>query len=239
MTVCLIGRMGFFERIQQRQRERLLPGRHYVPPTAHLPQALYIGCIDARLDPIDDIGFEKGEALIFRNIGALVPSYKPLEDASWLALEELLSRGEIPQHVGLGAALEIFLGHLPALHGQPKHIIVAAHTDCAGLKTCHHRDYRPQDRCLPHYLENLRGAHEEVLRQAEGQGLSDEQLLHALEEAAVRQSIANLQDYPVVAEALASQRLKLHGWVNDTASGLIRELNPHTGLFQPMSEIAA
>jgi carbonic anhydrase len=141
--------------------------------------------------------------------------------------------------VGLGAALEIFLGHLPLLPGQAKHIIVAAHSDCAGLKTCHRRDYRPQDRCLPHYLENLRGAHEAVLRQAEGQGLSDEQLLHALEEASVRQSIANLKEYPVVGEALVRGQLKLHGWVNDTASGLIRELNPATGHFQPMSEVAA
>lgn len=224
--------MTIIDTIRRRQALALLPARN--TPPKHQPEMLYIGCVDARLDPIDDIGIEKGKALIFRNIAALV-----LKDdqpgTARIDRDSVLATGEIPQNVSVGAVLEFFLNHIPAEPGKTKHIVISGHTDCGGLKACQHGTGDAPDHHLPLYLENLKGVRQKVMAEAKDKGWDNEQILHELEKESVRQSVANLMTYPVVRHAVEEGRLEIHGWVLDTATQRITEMNPKTREFGPMT----
>ncbi len=221
------GYMSIMDKIRLQQALAVLPS-HHTPPK-HQPEMLYIGCVDARLDPIDDIGIDKGKALIFRNIGALV-----LKDGH--AGSGTISAGsEIPQNISVGAVLEFFLNHIPVERGKVKHIVVSGHTDCGGLKACQNEECGKHDHHLSHYLENLKDVRTRVRNEAKAKGWNDAQLLHALEEESVRQSMANLQGYPVVRKAMEEGAVEVHGWVIDTATQRILEMNPKTLEFEPMA----
>jgi carbonic anhydrase len=215
-------------RLRQSQAERPL---HHTP-AKHQPEMLYIGCIDARLDPIDDIGIEKGAALIFRNIGALVVKNEAKGQA--LDAHAVIESGEIPHNVNIAAVLEFFLTHIPQLPGHIKHIVVSGHTDCGGLKACHY-GVNEHDHYLPLYLQSLQTVRAKVRENARINGWNDAQLLHALEEESVRQSIANLLTYPIVEQAIAKNTLEVHGWVINTATQRILEMNLKTLEFEPMT----
>jgi carbonic anhydrase len=203
--------MSIMENI--RRRQALALRRSALAPPSHRPEMLYIGCPDARLDPVSDIGIEQGNALIFRNIGALVLRENP----------------------SMGAVLEYFLHHLPPGQNGVKHIVVAGHTDCGGLKACQHGCRDEHDHYLPQYLESLNPVRARVMAEAKAQKWNDEQILHALEKESVRHSLGNLMDYSVVEQAVKSGWLELHGWVIDTATKSISEMNPKTREFEPMS----
>ena len=177
----------------------------------HRPEMLYFGCVDARLDPIADIGIAKGRSIIFRNIAAMV-----MEDTA------------------VGAVLEFFLNHIPAPPGKKKQIVISGHTDCGGLKACISSPWNTSpDKFLPRYLSNLAAVRERVLSQA--QGWSENEILRALERESVRQSVANLMAFDVVRAAIDADRVNIHGWVLDTHSGHISEMDPDTGEFQAMA----
>jgi carbonic anhydrase len=57
----------------------------------------------------------------------------------------------------------------------------------------------------------------------------------ALELEAIRISIANLQSFPFVAEAMARGDLQIQGALFDIADGILRVLDPESGRFQPVS----
>jgi carbonic anhydrase len=76
----------------------------------HTPEMLLIGCVDARKDPIDDLGIPKGKALILRNVAALV-------------------HPEHEKRLTESAALAFAVRHM-----KVKHIAVMGHTDCGGIR---------------------------------------------------------------------------------------------------------
>ncbi len=143
--------------------------------------------------------------------------------------------GEIPQNVSIGAAIEFFLNHIPLEHGKVKHIVIAAHTDCGGLKACQHGGYGDQDHHLPLYLESLKEVRTKVMDDANSNGWDNAQVLDALEKESVRQSMANLLSYPVVRNAIDQGKLELHGWIIDTTTQHISEMNLQTLGFASMS----
>jgi len=51
-------------------------------PSAVKPHMLLLGCVDARLNPRDDIGIPDGAAIIRRTISAAVPPYDPADPSS-------------------------------------------------------------------------------------------------------------------------------------------------------------
>jgi carbonic anhydrase len=219
--------------VREKQRRRAQERMPLLPP--HKPEMLYIGCIDARLDPIDDIGIPKGKALIYRNIAALVrpSSDSPLGTPMDMdTINAALATGEIPESVSMGATLEFFVGHIPS-DGKKKHIVISGHTDCGGIDACLH-DRCKHDSYLPRYLSALKEAREEVI--ANPALITSEQKHRALEEASVRQSIKNLMTYDVIRKAVEEDRVELHGWVIDTATQRISELDAN-GIFQPMTGV--
>jgi carbonic anhydrase len=223
--------MDIMDEIYQRQQTMVVTPARHAPPK-HQPEMLYIGCVDARLDPIDDIGIAKGKALIFRNIAALVPKYQPA--AAGRDHGTFSSGGRPPREASVGAALEFFLNHIPAKGGRIKHIVVSGHSDCGGLQACRRGRFGVGDHDLPLYLENLAEALDKVTAEAEAGGWDEARMLHELEEESVRQSVANLRGFPAVASAVKEGRLKLHGWVINTASQRISEMDPETLRFESL-----
>jgi carbonic anhydrase len=222
--------MDIMDKIRLRQEQAVLPA-HTRPPE-HRPEVLYIGCVDARLDPVKDIGIGRGEALIFRNIGALVLKDTHASDAK--VNQDHIQGGELPQSLSVGAVLEFYLHHIPGAPDKLKHIVVSGHTDCGGIRACQHGTRGEHDHYLPLYLESLKDIRKKVNEEAKRNGWDELRILHELEEESVRQSIHNLQTYPAVKRAMEAGKLAIHGWVINTATQQILEMNPQTLQFEPM-----
>ena len=55
-----------------------------------------------------------------------------------------------------------------------------------------------------------------------------------MEQAAVRNSVVNLLTYPTVSDAIKDGRIEIHGWVINTGTKVISEMNKETGEFESM-----
>lgn len=195
------------------------------------PEMLYIGCVDARLDPVADIGIKQGRALIYRNIGAMVPpSSEPSPD------------GTVTASDSVGGVLELFLDLMekdpPAGRSfKTKHIVVSGHTHCGGLNCCAHCDAPPKG-FLKRYLSIFTDAVKTVLGiEPTGDKVSPAEM-RAIERESVRRSVENLRSYPIVREAEKKGLVELHGWIIDTATKHISEWDKETNKFERMDERA-
>jgi len=115
---------SFFEQLT----ERLKKGLPVSTPQS-TPDMLLVGCVDARLDPNDDLGIPPNKALIYRNIAAMIFGNKD------------------GQHLGEQASLEYAVKVK-----KVKDIVVMGHTHCGGIGACvcgtphqHIREYFPKD----------------------------------------------------------------------------------------------
>lgn len=172
----------------------------------HEPEMLLIGCVDARLDIIDDIGIPKGKALVMRNIAALVAG----------AHEE--SEARPIEAATLEFAVDVM---------KVKHIAVMGHTDCGGIRAQLDGLDLPS---IKRYLDPLETVH----RQVAERGGSKVKQAREMEQAAVRLSLKNLRTYTSVKEAERKGTLVLHGWVIDTATQQLYVLDEKSGTFSLM-----
>lgn len=176
-------------------------------PAPHEPDLLLIGCVDARLNLRTDLHIPEGKAIIYRNIAALVAG----------------ANDGLDRHVSEAAILEFAIEVM-----KVQDIVVAGHTDCGGIKAC--LGHIPGTDSIHSYLAPLEIVRDEVI--ATGGNVFAQS--RAMEQAAVRMSVANLMTYDVVLHAVKQKRLQLHGWVVNTATLQIFEMDTSTGIFAPM-----
>ncbi len=162
-------------------------------PAPHQPEILLIACVDARKDPIADLGIPKGKAIIMRNIAALVSHHS-------VPLNERLI---------ISSTLEFSVKIL-----KVKHIVVMGHTHCGGIKASLTGVDLPS---LDLYLRSFLPVDDTL----NDENLSLEEKCRHLEEKAVAFSVDNLKSYDFISDAVNNGSLSLHGWVLDTASGKI------------------
>ena len=175
------------------------------------PRAMVISCCDSRVHVTSIFGADEGEFFIHRNVANLVPPYNP--------------DGE--RH-GTSAAVEYAVTSLGVAH-----IVVLGHSNCGGVKGCH-------DMCSGHapqleektsfvgrWMDILRPGYLRVL------GLPLDLQVRALEKEAVLVSLENLMTFPFVSEAVADDRLTLHGLWNNTGEGALEHYDPTRG-FVPV-----
>ncbi len=198
--------MDIVDYIRRRQEKLSIPDQPVTPP--HEPEMLLIGCVDARLDIIDDIGIPKGKALVMRNIAALVAG----------AHEE--SEARPIEAATLEFAVDVM---------KVKHIAVMGHTDCGGIRAQLEEIDVPS---IKRYLDPLETVH----RQVQERGGDKTKQAREMEQAAVRLSLKNLRTYASVKEAERAGRLTLHGWVIDTATQQLHVLDEKSGTFALMAE---
>ena len=175
------------------------------------PRAMVISCCDSRVSATAIFGADDGEGEFFihRNVANLVPPFNP--------------DGE--RH-GTSAAVEYAVTSLGVAH-----IIVLGHSNCGGVKGCH-------DMCsgiAPHLEEKTSfvGRWMDILRPGFDRvaNLPAEMQVAALEREAVLVSLENLMTFPFVRDAVADERLTVHGLWNDTGEGGLEQYDPAKGGF--------
>lgn len=150
------------------------------------PSALFIGCSDSRVIPELLTDAAPGELFVVRNVANLVP-VRDDPDRS------------------IGAAIEYAVEQLGVCE-----VIVCGHDGCGGVKAAFDGlpDIEPSSE-LAGWLEGLLPA---VVRARAFDPDPRVQLRRAVEEN-VLEGIANLVTFPSIAAALATGRVRLHGWV--------------------------
>lgn len=190
-----------------RQRERwteLADGQN--------PRVMVIACSDSRVDPTRIFDTSPGEIFVVRNVANLVP---PIE----------LGGG----HHGVSAALEFAVTQI-----EVSEIIVMGHGACGGCSAAlsqRFKDMRPgEGGFIADWIDLLREARDEIVAL---HGTTSPEAIRAMEQAAVKVSLANLRTFPCIRAREAEGSLRLHGSWFAIAEGELHLLDPATGRFGP------
>ena len=177
------------------------------------PRGMVISCCDSRVTPVELFGADPGEFFIHRNIANLVPP----ADTTGL------------HHCTL-ATVDYAIRVL-----HVSHLLVIGHSQCGGVKGCHDMcsghapELRSPDSAVGHWLEVLRPGFERTA------GIEDKaRRLTAMEQQSVLISLENLMTYDVVREAVAADRLTLHGLWQNIATGVLHQYDPASGAFNEL-----
>jgi carbonic anhydrase len=207
LSSLIAGYRRFREQDWARQRERwseLAEGQS--------PKTMVIACADSRSDPATIFDARPGEIFVVRNIAALAPPYET-------------SGG----YHGVSAALEFAVTQLNVAE-----ILVMGHGKCGGCAaalTGQFDDVPPGQghfigdwvRMLESARDSVRSSHPDMDRAA----------FKAMEEEAVRVSLANLRTFPWIAEREKAGTLKLQGGHFAIADGLLTILDEAEVAFRP------
>jgi len=176
------------------------------------PRAMVISCCDSRVNVLSILGSDPGQFFTHRNIANLVPPYDP----------------EGHDH-GTSAAIEYGVTAL-----KVSHLLVVGHSSCGGVAGCYEMcsgrapELEESTSFVGRWVKFLRPAFEKL---PEGDDATRKRLL---EKAAVLHSLENLMTFPFVKEAVADDRLSLHGLWNDIGSGVVESYDPEKDAFVPL-----
>ncbi len=158
------------------------------------PEFLWIGCSDSRV-PADQVtGTQPGEIFVHRNVANLVIH----TDMSMLSV--------------LQYAVEVL---------KVKHILVVGHYQCGGVKaSMTNNDYG----LINNWLRNIKDVYAKY--QDELQGIDDDQeRFDRLVEVNVIEQVKNVAKTTIVQNAWnTSEYPKIHGWVLDLHTGLMKSI---------------
>jgi carbonic anhydrase len=173
------------------------------------PPYLYIGCSDSRLALTRFTGTEPGELFVHRNVANQVS----LTDMNFLAI--------------LNYAI---------IHLEVKHIIVAGHYGCGGIKAA--LEGRTIG-IIDNWVNPIREIY--LQKQDEIDALpTQEQRLNRLAEFNVILQVKNIYQTSIMRNSLEQQKApEVHGWVVDISTGLIKDLEVSTKQWELRSLVAA
>lgn len=160
--------------------------------TGQKPSVLWIGCSDSRITPERYTSAKAGELFVHRNIGNVVP----------------------PLDLNVGTVLEYGINHL-----KVSDIVVCGHSDCGACKALDAN--LEHDNMIPLWLTNAMPAKTRVdakLAPATSEGEKAARLEAIIKEN-VRLQLEHLRQFPLVRDAEADGRIRLHGLYFDIASG--------------------
>jgi carbonic anhydrase len=175
------------------------------------PAAIIIACCDSRADPATIFDANPGEIFVVRNVANLVP---PFEQGGG-------------RH-GVSAALEFAVTQL-----EIPEIVVMGHERCGGIQASLTGQFADaaagEGGFIAQWMQVLERPREAIVAE-HGMG-PDAAIL--LEEAGIRQSLANLRTFPFVAEREAAGKLSLHGCHFSIFKGQLFLLDEAEGSFHP------
>ena len=175
------------------------------------PQTLFITCSDSRIDPNLITHTAPGDMFVLRNAGNLVPAFGAT------------SGGEV-------ATIEFAVTGL-----EVSDIVVCGHSHCGAMKGLLHPDYLTEMPAVADWLKNAE-ATRRIIR-SKYSHLTGDALLDAAIEENVLMQLENLQTHPAVAVALAEDKLKLHAWVYDIATGEVYSYSDDAEQFVPLGGV--
>ena len=172
------------------------------------PLALFITCSDSRINPNLLTQTEPGELFILRNAGNIVPPYAAAPSGSAATVEYALTQLKI------------------------RDVIICGHSKCgavAGLMSPHALDKLP---AMRGWLRHAAGVALDV--EQLGKLSQEDRFALAVERNVIKQ-LENLKTHPTVAP-LATNEVRLHGWVYDFETGLVTAYDPTSRRFVPLAE---
>jgi carbonic anhydrase len=177
------------------------------------PRVMVIACSDSRVDPAQIFDVNPGEIFVVRNVAALVPPFETT-----------------PGHHGVSAALEFAVQVI-----KVEEIVVMGHGLCGGCSaalTQELRDAPPgEGGFIASWIEMLDGARDRVVAvHGDDHGREAQR---AMENEAVKVSLANLRSFPCIREKEANGTLRLIGARFAIADGVLHLLDERTGDFAP------
>jgi len=176
------------------------------------PRALIIACCDSRADPATIFDSDPGEIFVVRNVANLVPPYE--------------ANGG--RH-GVSAALEFAVTQL-----EVPEIVVMGHEKCGGISAALTGKFHDRPAGEGGFIDRWMSQIDEpaqAIAQEHGTGPEAQQLL---EEAAIRQSMANLRTFPFVAEREQKRSLVVLGCHFSIRDGELWVLDEAEGEFRPV-----
>jgi len=176
------------------------------------PQMMVIACSDSRVDPSQIFDVSPGEMFVVRNVAALVP---PFETSPGLH--------------GVSAALEFAIQFL-----KVREVMVLGHGMCGGCQAALTRDLHGMEPgkggFVADWIGLLDGVRDPI---ASTLGTTGRPAERAMEQAAVKVSLANLRTFPCVQELEARGSLALTGAVFSINEGVLYLLDEDSGVFNP------
>lgn len=159
------------------------------------PELLFIGCSDNRIPASQLMGINPGKVIVHRNIANLV---NPIDSNVMSVI------------------------HYAVEHLKVKRIVVCGHYNCSCIRTA----MKPKDfGTLNAWLRNVRDVyknHKEELSLIK----SEQERLDKLAELSVREQCYNITKMAVLQNNYNENAYPtVHGWIFDTNSGYIRDLN--------------
>lgn len=186
------------------QRQRLLEGQS--------PRALIIACCDSRADPATIFDTDPGDIFVVRNVANLVPPFDPdgAGDGVSAAIEYAVTQLDVPE------------------------IVIMGHENCGGISTVltdGFGDARPGE---GGFIARWMGQINETAKPIADEDRTGANAHRLLEEAAIRQSIANLRSFPFVAEREQRRSLIVLGCHFSISDGELWVLEESAGIFRPV-----
>lgn len=178
------------------------------------PQIMFIGCSDSRVTPDLMLDTKPGDMFILRNVGNFVPPFKHDEDFHSSA-----------------AAIEFAIAVL-----EVKHIIICGHSHCGACKSLY--DDIPDNESFVHirtWLKLGKEAKETTLKNKNF--TNKEEMYRATERNSIRHQLDNLLTYPDVKRLLEENKLEIHGWYYNIATGEIEYYKQEDDTFRPLCEM--
>jgi carbonic anhydrase len=176
------------------------------------PRAVIIACSDSRADPATIFDADPGDIFVVRNVANLVPPFEPSGARD-----------------GVSAAIEYAVTQL-----NTPEIVVMGHEKCGGISavlTGHYRDARVgEGGLIDRWMSQIEEPASAIARE---HGTSPE-AHRLLEEAAIRQSMANLRTFPFVAEREQQRSLVVLGCHFSIREGELWVLEESQGKFRPV-----
>jgi carbonic anhydrase len=176
------------------------------------PRIMVIACADSRVDPAHVFDVRPGEIFVVRNVAALVPPFETT-----------------PGHHGVSAALEFAVQVL-----KVREIVVMGHGMCGGCQAALTQELHGaepgQGGFIADWIEMLDQAREPIAREL---GITGRTAERAMEQAAVKVSLANLRTFPCIMEKEQRGKLTLRGAYFAISDGELRLLDEATGQFTP------
>ncbi|MEQ1509003.1 MAG: carbonic anhydrase [Sphingopyxis sp.] len=179
------------------------------------PRTMIIACSDSRVDPAQIFDTHPGEMFVVRNVAALVPPFEPT-----------------PGQHGVSAALEFAVQFLGV-----EDIIVLGHGLCGGCNAAFTQRMRGAEPgeggFIAQWIAMLDDARDAVIA-AHG-GEATRPALRAMEQAAVKVSLANLRTFPCIRAKERKGTLQLHGAYFAISDGALHLLDEGSGVFSPVA----
>jgi carbonic anhydrase len=177
------------------------------------PKVMIIACSDSRVDPTQIFDTNPGEIFVVRNVAALVPPFETT-----------------PGRHGVSAALEFAVQFL-----KVEEIVVVGHGLCGGCQAALSKTMEGmppgEGGFIANWISMLDEAQEKVVRLHGSSGASAER---AMEQEAVKVSLANLRTFPCIQQKEGDGSLKLHGAVFAISDGALRVLDEEKDQFLPI-----